>query len=160
MITSTRNIMALIMVCLLCCLGAGLTFAEDISIENFDNMTPAELSKSIKVNGDNLGVSLIKTDERAGIQNLLLSAYLDPANPDWNHIRINFPMRVHNPHTLTFWYRGDKVAQLYLILEASDGTRTDITIGGNTAPNQWTQANISLRHMHLPHGVPPMTGRL
>lgn len=129
--------------------------AEDVMLQDFDALTPAQLAEVVSVHGDNLSVALTRTDERAGVQNLLLTAELDPAKPNWNHIRLRFPVRVRQPETLTFWYRGDKVARLYIIVEDSSGVRTDATVGGQALPNQWHQASLRLKDMHVPNADPP-----
>lgn len=143
-----------LMVLLLSCFSV-LGYAEDVMLEDFDNLTPATLGSRVQVAGDNIKVSLVKTDERAGKQNLLFTADVDPAQPNWNHIRVEFPRRVRTPQTLTFWYRGDKVARLYLIVEDSRGTRTDFVIGEGAPAGQWQQAIVPLKNMHVPNGQPP-----
>ena len=118
-------------------LTAGLGLCADTLLEDFDELTPEQLAARCSIVGDNLQAELVKTDERAGKQNLLLRADIDPADPNWNHLRLSFARRVRQPETLSFWYRGDKVARLYLILEDSRGVRTDTTIGGDTPAGQW-----------------------
>ena len=136
-------------------LTAGLGLCADTMLEDFDELTAAQLAARCSIVGDNLQAELVKTDERAGKQNLLLRADIDPANPNWNHLRLSFARRVKQPETLSFWYRGDKVARLYLILEDSRGVRTDTTIGGDTPAGQWAQATVALRDMHVPNAQPP-----
>lgn len=128
---------------------------EDIMLEDFDSMRPDDLVACARIKGDNIKVSLVETDERAGKQNLLVTADVDPAQPNWNHVRLRFVRRIRNPQALTFWFRGDKVARLYLILEDSKGTRTDATIGQDASAGAWHQATIRLKDMHVPNAKPP-----
>jgi len=136
---------------------ASPTLAEDVMLQDFDTLMDSQLRARARIVGDNITARLTDTDERAGKRNLLISADVDPAKPTWNHLRLAPLPRVTGAETLTFWYRGDKSARLYLIIEDSTGVRVDTTIGRAARAGAWHQAIIPLRDLHIPDSEPPDT---
>lgn len=129
--------------------------AATVSLEDFDSLTPAQLAARTSPLGTGVVASLIATDERAGRQNLLLTANVDPAHPVWHGVKLTFPTAPARPQTLSFWYRGDRATRLYLIVVDSKGQRGDYNIGQEARPGEWTQAIISLAGLHVPNATPP-----
>lgn len=144
-----RCLLLLLLLCALPCCAA------DLMLESFDDLTPAQLAARVTPLGAGVTASLVPTDERAGKQNLLLTAELDPVKKGWNGVRFAIPRSVALPQTLSLWYRGDKATELYFVLQDSRGQRGDFQVGADAPRGTWQQAVIPLGKLHVPNGVPP-----